>query len=357
MIHTHKTTGEGFSIRSNRHGAAYVLALMTLLVGTILALAMLRSGSAYFIAEDSRTKKQAAADLAEAGIDYAYWQVQYKGATLPYTANISLASGSFSVQATDDGNRDPSTMLVTATGTSGRHSHTSKCVVMGLLPYRYSWCENREISSDKRITVTGSGGLRANGRIVMSNAGNNVTEGAWATGTITNSGLVTPKYPGSPPIRFPDIDFNYYDSIATWKSYVNTTITGLWGGGVLLINGSLNIRGTYTGVYTIVATGNIVVSAPLTASGSGSYMVLISDEIIDIQSGATTVDAIMYARKSGSGGTFVPGSGSGEIRIHGATIINGCVLADRISNDNIVTIDRTANINLPLMKQLHLPGL
>lgn len=356
MIHTNRTTYNGFLARSSRSGSAYVLALVTLLTGTILALTMLRSGSASFIAEDSRTKKMAAAGLAEAGIDYAYWQVHYKGANLPYSANINLAHGSFSVQATDDGSHDPSTMLITSTGTSGKHSHTIKRVMLGLLPYRYSWCENMEINTDKRVSVIGSGGLRANGRITLSNNNNNITTGAWATGNINNSGTVTPKYPGSPPIRFPDIDFSYYDSIATWKAYSNIVILNLWGGGILLVNGNININGLYTGVYTIIATGNIVVSAPLLASGPGSYLALITDETIDIQPLALTVDAIMYARKGGAG-RFVPGNGSGEIKIHGATTINGCMFADRITNDNTVTINRPSNLNLSLMRQLRLPGL
>ena len=334
-----------------------MLALMTLLMGSIFALAMLRAGSAYFIAEDSRTRKQAAADLAEAALDYAYWQVQHKGASLPYSANVTLSSGSFSVQASDDGSRDPSTMLITATGISGKHSSTTSRVELGLLPYRYSWCENYNISIDKRITITGTGGMRANGRISLSNNGNNVTAGAWATETISHSGNITPKYPNGPPVRFPDINFGYYNSIANWSYPWSVSFNGLFGGGVIYVNGNINIRGSYTGIWTIVATGDINISASLTASNSSSYMALISDETIDIQGGAVTVDAILYARENPTGGAFVPGSGDGFITIHGATTINGCVLADHITNDSSVTINRPANLNLTLIKQLRLPGL
>ena len=348
---------KGFSIRRNRHGAAYVLALMTLLMGSIFALAMLRAGSAYFIAEDTRTKKRTAMNLAEAAINYAYWQVQYKGVSLPYSANVNFSSGSFSVQASDDGSRDPSTMLITATGTSGKHSYTTSRDVLGLLPYRYSWCENYDISTDKRVTVTGTGGMRANGRINLSSNSNNVTAGAWATGTITHSGTVTPKYPNGPPVRFPDINFGYYNSIANWTYPWSISINGLSGNGVIYVTGNINIRGVYTGVWTIVATGDINISASLTASNSSSYMALISDETIDIQGGAVIVDAILYARENPTGGAFVPGSGEGFVTIHGATTINGCVLADHVTNDNTITINRPPGLNLTLIKQLRLPGL
>ncbi|MCX8052713.1 MAG: hypothetical protein N3B12_02810, partial [Armatimonadetes bacterium] len=118
-----------------QRGAAYLLAVTTLMVGVAFALAMLRATSGCFIAENSRHAKRAAANLAEAGLDYAYWQIQYKGVHLPYSATVPLTTGSFQVTAVDDGSRDSSTVLITSTGIVGRDKHQCRRVVLGLLPY------------------------------------------------------------------------------------------------------------------------------------------------------------------------------------------------------------------------------
>ena len=100
------------SLLAGKTGAAYVLALVTLLVGMTLALAMIRSSSSSFYAENSRYRKRAALNIAEAGADCAYWQVHWNNQRLPYSADVSLGSGSFHVDATDDGSRQLSTMKI-----------------------------------------------------------------------------------------------------------------------------------------------------------------------------------------------------------------------------------------------------
>jgi hypothetical protein len=127
---------------------------------------MLRATSGYFIAENSRDKKRAAVNLADAGIDYAFWQIHYNGAHLPYSATVTLATGTFQVSAADDGSRDRSTMLITSTGTAGSHSYAIRRVTLGPLPYHYVYCENRSILDSNTLTSPGSGrGMRANGSI------------------------------------------------------------------------------------------------------------------------------------------------------------------------------------------------
>ncbi len=106
-----------------------MIALVTLLVGSTLSLALLRASLGQFTSESSRQKKQAAADLAEAGIDYAHWQVVSKDQALPYSADITLNTGSFHVDAVDDSARQQDAVLITATGTVGNCSHTMKRVI------------------------------------------------------------------------------------------------------------------------------------------------------------------------------------------------------------------------------------
>lgn len=340
-----------FRLRGNRRGAAYLLALTTLLVGVALALAMLRAGGAYFDAEDSRQKKQAAVNLAEAGIDYACWQVHYRSQPLPYTADVTLATGRFQVQATDGGSKNPSSMLVTSTGISGSHRHTISRTALGLLPYHYLLCENRKIDEGRKITSTGSGlGLRANGDIKLSNSSNSITTGVWATAGIVCSGTVTPRNPNGPPIAFPDISSSYYDSIATHSFGGSITVTSMYlpSGAVVVTGGNVNISGWYWGTITIVAAGNIEIKGNLWPATQDSYLALLTQTDINIESTATYVQAIMYAHKP---------DGSGDINCNGVTTVVGSMCADDVHCNSDTALSADTRINLDIMRQLRLPGL
>jgi hypothetical protein len=339
-------------ILRSRSGAAYVLAITTLIVGVILALAMLRSANAGFLSENSRRKKQAAYDLAEAGVDYAFWQIHYNGAYPPYSATVSLTTGSFQVTAVDDGNRDRSTLLITSTGTAGRDTYTIRRVTLGLLPYHYARCENSNISDADTVTSTGSGrGLRANGSIWLGSLFNNVTTGAWATSTISAWGTVTPTYPNSPPIRFPDIDYSYYLSIATYfvsgdKSYTSLNYPGQ--NVVIVVSHDAYVSGTYSGVVTIVAGHDATVSGNLVAANNSSYLALMAFHQVTIDSSATNVEGVFYSRTSSS---------SGLVNVKGYTTITGSACADSIVTDRNTAFNPSSRLNLAAMKQLRLPGL
>ena len=339
---------------NGRRGAAYVLALVTVLVGTVLALAMLRAGNSYYLGESSRAKKRAAVNLAQAGVEYAYWQVHYNAKPLPYSADVTLATGSFHVDATDDGSRDNSTMLVTATGTCAGHSYTIKRVSLGLLSYHYAWCENRKADTGQVLTCTSQNrGMRSNDDINLSDNGNNITTGIWSTGTITAKGTATPQYPSSPPIAFPDIDYTYYNSIATVIHIGDTTFTSLNypSDGVVLVYGNATISlftGKYRGAVTVVATGNITVTSSVSYYDVNSYLALICDETITVQAGAPTVVATLYAHKSDK---------SGKITLQGVKSIVGTLSADDVSPNNSVDFRRDSGLNLDIMRRLRLPGL
>ena len=337
----------------NQSGAVYVVALTTLLVGMILGLAMLRASNASFLSEDSRNKKQQAVDLAEAGVDYAFWQVHDQNKMLPYSASVTLSTGSFHVDATDDGARDRSTMLITSTGTCGRHIYTIKRVTIGLLPYRYAMCENKEINDGNTLATSGTtGGLRANGRILLSSYYNNVSTGAWATTTISNNGTVSPAYPNSPPIAFPDVDYAHYDAISgkTYYSTTSFTNSNLMGkSGVIVVNGDANIYSSYySGVFIIVAKNNINIHGDLVPWDQNSYLALVTQKDINIDFGVNTVYATMYCHKSDN---------SADLNINGYTTFSGSMAADNISTDYSVSMTLNPNINLTLMRQLNLPGL
>lgn len=121
-----------FVLKGNRSGAAYILALTTLVVGVTFALAMLQSSGSYFLTERSQGWKQMAAEMAEAGVDYAFTQVNRHGQSVPFTfPRVNLASGSFLVTVSDI--PGTATMLITSTGTVGNTSYTMRRVTKGAM--------------------------------------------------------------------------------------------------------------------------------------------------------------------------------------------------------------------------------
>ncbi len=331
-----------------------MLALVTVLIGSVLALAMLQAGNSYYLDESSRTKKRAAMDLAQAGIEYAYWQVHYKAQSLPYSADVTLSTGSFHVEATDDGARDPSTMLIVSTGTCGSHSATVKRVTLGLLPYHYAWCENGKVDDNDEMDCTSQGrAMRANDDIRLSSWWNTVNQGVWSTGAIDTNGSVWPRYPNSPPIAFPDIDYSYYSSIATTTYGSNTTFTSLSYASdtLLFVHGNATISlysGKYRGAVTIVATGNISIVGSVTYYDVNSYLALITQKNIYVQSSAPSVVATLYAHKADR---------SGKVQLQGFQTVVGTVCGDDATTSSSTNFRRDSGLNLDIMRRLRLPGL
>jgi hypothetical protein len=338
--------------KADERGAAYVLAVTSLLVGVILALAMIRAAGSYFIAEDTRQKKQAAINLAEAGIEYAFWQIHYNGARVPYSATVNLGDGSFQVSANDDGNRDLSTLIITSTGTVGGYKRTIKRVTLGLLPYHYAFCENKNADDGDALYSNGTGrGFRANGRINFGHNLCNITTGGWATTTITCPGTLTPRYPNSPPIIFPSVNPVYYSSIADYTYTGDVVFTSLNIPNtpvVIVVYGDVWIRGTYTGVYTIYCSHDIIVNGNLTPTNSTSYLALIANHKIRIENAASSVEAVLYSHTLGK---------TGLIEVKGATTITGSAAADDITTDSPTTFRPSSSLNLYVFKQLRLPGV
>ena len=323
-----------------------------MLVGTILALAMIQSSSSYFLSEDSRNKKRAANNLAEAGVDYAYWQLHYKNKPLPFSADVTLSTGSFHVDATDDGNRDNSTIYIVSTGKYGSHSYTTKRVTLGLLPYHYAWCEYTDINDGNAITCTSSTrGMRTNSCIYLYNSSNNITTGLWATSSITTAGTATPKYAYSPYIAFPNIDYNYYSSIATSTYIGNPTFTSpsYPSGAVIYVAGTAYISGTYRGIITVIAAGDINVTGNLQPYDSKSHIALLTINTARLYTAAVNVNALVYVHRNDNC--------NGKIEIYGTKTITGSLGADMITADHWITISRDPTLDLDIMKQLHLPGL
>jgi hypothetical protein len=162
---------------------------------------------------------------------------------------------------------------------------------------------------------------------------------------------VSPKYTNSPLIRFPDIDYSYYGSIATYTYWTDKTYTSLNYPGqnvVILVHGDATVNGTYNGVVTIVVTDDITVNGSLTAANSSSYLALIAYDVLDIEPAATPVDAVFYCHNP---------FGTGLVQIRGTKTVTGSIAGDDVTTDHSVTLNPSSRLNINVMRQLHLPGL
>lgn len=335
---------------------------------------MLRASGGYYLTEQTRYEKRSATNLAEAGLEYAFWQVHCKQAALPYSADVTLGNGSFHVEITDDGSRDRSSMLVTSRGACNGQSCTIKRVTLGPVPYQYCWCENVGADDGDILLTSGTGrGIRSNGKIKLGNAATSITNGGWANTVFEGNGTISPKNTYTPKIRFPAIDLSYYASIAT-RTYgssaspVSVTINNAMlqgAGGVIFVYGDVwwaqNV--SYTGNWTIIATDDIDVGTPIVAGNSNSYLALIAYDNIGLytsgSSASDRIDAVLYAP-------------NGQINIYGShyglskdndIYINGSMACDDFATSGdggALSINMTYDSRLThyvLRDKLKLPGL
>jgi Tfp pilus assembly protein PilX len=337
-----------------RRGSVYVLAIVTLLVAVTLGMAMLKFVDTDFRAQTGETRRVAASNLAEAGVDHATWQIVYKGKNVPFSTDLTLNTGTVHVDVADDSARATSAVLITSTGRSGSYRSIAKRSIP-VLPYLYAWCENSNLSTDKTVYSTGMpGGIRVNGSVNLNRIYTNVTTGVWATSTISTTGTATPRYPSSPVVAFPDIDYNYLRSKARAIYYGDKYFYNLWRNqsGVYYVSGRAIIGpGVYDGYFTIVSTGDVIITNDYTKYSSDSYLAVITTGQISIQGSADNVDAILYAHKS---------DGSGDIHCLASLFtryICGAVVADKVDNDSTISVERDPGLTPAVMRQLHLPGV
>ncbi|MCX6345904.1 MAG: hypothetical protein NT018_12680, partial [Armatimonadetes bacterium] len=304
-----------------------------------------------------------AANMAKAGMEYALWQVKEKNATLPLTCDVTLNTGSFHVEATDDSLFVPGGMLIKSTGTSASDVYTVQRVLTnpngGQLPYSYLWCQENNINSSAIVRTSGlTHGIRSNGNINLSNAGTSVANGAWAHGTITTAGSVNPQYAGSHHIDIPLASAAYYMSIATEVKNANTTLSRLKYknmSAVIYVRGSCTIdphqkNDEYAGVITVFAEGVVTIQGDLLSKDVSSHFAVISATgiVIGAVKGpkGATVDAVLYSCNSGAG----------FVSFLDDTALTGCVIADSVTSIGTLTLYTDSGLDATVLKELHLPG-
>jgi hypothetical protein len=122
------------------------------------------------------------------------------------------------------------------------------------------------------------------------------------------------------PLTMPVIDLDYYRSIATTiisgnKTFKSSDLTGL--SGVIFVDGTVKISGTYTGQALIVATGAISVTGGVTtAHPESNCLALLSPKSIKI-AGNSRVDGLVYAHSVVDDADVTL---SGNITVYGAIV-------------------------------------
>lgn len=350
---TRAATAALYTVR-NRRGAAYLLACVTLVVGLTLALALLRMVGGGMRTEMSRSGKAAAADMAEAGTAYAAWRTTQGGIVLPYTQDVTLSSGSFHIDMVDDSARSWNAILVTSTGSCKDQQYEIKRVVYSHgqpLPYDYALCVNSAINVGKQVLCcTTQGGIRSNGSISLTGAGNNITMGVWANGSISGLGTITPVYPNYSQITFPYVDLAHYQSIATQVWNANMTYSGFDAPSpqIIYVHGTVKLNaGTYNGLTTIVCDNTVSVSGAFRKANSASYLAIITTKGLNI---SENLDAVTYCHSS-------IGTAKTTLMVSGITI-NGSTCSDVFQlNGQPNTFNQDPGLTRSVMAQLNLPGL
>lgn len=230
--------------RRSERGSAYVLALVALMTGLTLSLALLTSSNGMYLAESSRTDKDIARYLADSGVEYASWKAGVNGVSLPYSTTVAMTGGTFSVTIEDDSDREPGAGLVTSTGRAGDCTYVMKRVIP---------CETQVIVDNQAGTCS------ANWSTSTASADKYGPDYRWRpTGLLTDSFTYRPNIPES----------GNYEVFAWWAQGTNRctatqhVINYNGGSATVAVNqqahgGTWNSLGTYN--FTAGTSGTVVV--------------------------------------------------------------------------------------------------
>jgi len=262
-----KATRASKNVIANMRGSAYMIAMITLVVGLILGLALLRLAGGSTIQIRNSVDVGKAACLADAGINYGYWQYMYSHVTLPHTATQQLGSGSFTVTVSECPDV-ANTVKIQATGHYRDMTYRrTRVIAKKVSIYEMALCVGSSFSAPRSL-ITGSSGecgdVYINGNLAIQRQAI-INGDLHTTGTVLNPDAVTVTgtlTTGAPAIEFPPIDLGYYGSRANRTYYGSTRFTSLdftVPYEVVYVDGSLQLRGTVSGIGLLVVDGDLQV--------------------------------------------------------------------------------------------------
>lgn len=327
-------------------------ALLTAIAFLVLILALggvMVQQAIYELGVASRAKKETRAfNLAEAGIDYAAWQLYNNPSTiLPATWSRSdLEGGSFTVSA----DRDPDTadaIVLLSTGTS--QGWTSEVKVVGVFLETGGGGQNAvfdyALFSDADLLMSGSFSIVGDAH---TNGNATVRGGVELNGDLSASGSVAVQ--GNPDIEgdvvadadriaMPTIDLEYYRNNATYLYTGDYTFSGdTTLDGVVFIEGDAHISGNFSGSGVIVVDGDVHINGNATRDGEGDEFAIVSSGTVRVN-GNCRIEGWIYTHNADVPGMF---SGNGN-----ADIVGG-LAADSVTCTGNMDIEyRTPTVDLP----------
>jgi len=312
--------------RCGEAGFALVSAMIFLVVLLIVGASLVQTSMQELQVASRVRKETRALNLAEAGVDYAAWQL-YNGAgtSLPVTWDRSdLAGGTFAVTASQyvdaGGFAVPNTVILESTGTSQGWPAQVKVVGRFLLnPGTLNPVFDHALFSDAELRVGGTadvtGAVHANANIKVDGTAT-VDGDASSSGSIKVTGSAT--ITGSaeefaPSIPMPAIDLAYYRSIAT------TVIDGDYHfngdetlDGVTFVDGDCTINATFSGQGIIVCTGDVAINgSALLNSVDDDELAIVSAGDVRIN-GTCRIEGYVYCHNMDFTSSFL-GNGTADI--------------------------------------------
>ncbi len=335
--------------RARQHGFALLTSLVFLTVLLLLGSVLVEQSIQELNTASKLRKDTQAFNLAEAGIDYAAWQLYNAGPGLSLPATWSrtdLAAGTFTVTATQyAGSSD--TLVLDATGAADGHQAEVKVVGNFLTTgptdqnavFDYGLFSNSDLTMGGSFSITGA--VHANGNVRV-NGNPTVTGDVSAVGTVGGSrnfgGQVLPR---SDRVGMPVIDLQYYRSRALQILPGGTNFSGNTPlDGIVFVDGNCSINGNFSGQGVIVCSGQV------TINGNAGLVNPASDEFAIVSAGGVringncTIRGWIYTHNLSLTASF---SGNGN-----ATVTGG-VAADVInkSNGNLTISYREPTVELP----------
>lgn len=328
-------------------GFALVSSIVFLVVVLILGTSLVQQ-TIQEVNVSSRAKKETRAlNLAEAGVDYAAWQLYNNPHTiLPHTwSRNDLGVGDFSVTASFyAGTVD--TIMLSSTGTTQGWPAEVRVVGKFLTagPTDQNVVFDHALFSDSDIRLGGTfdihGDCHANGNVTMQ--GTPTVDGNLsAVGTVPASGTVTgTRTSGASHIAMPTIDMAYYQNRATTvynSDHVFNGTTQL--DGITFVDGDISVNATFRGKGLIVCTGNATINGNCTLEDAGAdEFAIVSAGSVRVN-GTCTIEGWVYAHNVLVDSTF---TGNGN-----ATIVGG-IAADIIKCTGTLDVTfRQATVDMP----------
>lgn len=347
--------------RCRRRGSVALLAVGTLVVVLTLAVAMLELGRQTLVVGRHQPRTVALRAIAEAGIEFGYWQYAWNGVSVPYTAaGRPFGGGTFDVIVSDNRGEVPYTLKITSTARLGRDSLKAVRVVAdpGIggpkRVYDFALAAGSGLASAIKNVVVGSsstpGDLYSAAAVSLTNSGSRVYGRTYSGGSVAVTTMNGLDYAYVPAVAFPAIDLATYQTIAS-RTFASGQV---WNGfafalpyEVVYVNGNLSLRGTISG------TGTIVCSRLFTQNGSISYSGAASLAVV-------SAGGITFSSGTASRGIFYTHNASGTALVTvgvNVTVSPGLVIGDVVTLDNDLTVVPDPLFSLSVAQSHRLPGL